>query len=122
MMPGTGTEEVAAHPQQAFGAPRGSTVSIESTRAIPVTSEPAAARKTRNRRVALARSRSENLDRLVNITLASIGLLLAAPIMLVFAALVKLTSPGPIFYTQARVGLDRRCARREAERLRPPDA
>ena len=28
--------------------------------------------------------------------------------MLVFAVLVKLTSPGPIFYTQARVGLDRR--------------
>ena len=28
--------------------------------------------------------------------------------MLVFAVLVKLTSPGPIFYTQARVGLNRR--------------
>jgi lipopolysaccharide/colanic/teichoic acid biosynthesis glycosyltransferase len=28
--------------------------------------------------------------------------------MLVFAVLVKLTSPGPIFYAQARVGLDRR--------------
>jgi lipopolysaccharide/colanic/teichoic acid biosynthesis glycosyltransferase len=28
--------------------------------------------------------------------------------MLVFAILVKLTSPGPIFYAQARVGLDRR--------------
>jgi lipopolysaccharide/colanic/teichoic acid biosynthesis glycosyltransferase len=31
--------------------------------------------------------------------------------MLVFAILVKLTSPGPIFYSQARVGLDRRRAR-----------
>jgi lipopolysaccharide/colanic/teichoic acid biosynthesis glycosyltransferase len=28
--------------------------------------------------------------------------------MFVFAILVKLTSPGPIFYAQARVGLDRR--------------
>jgi lipopolysaccharide/colanic/teichoic acid biosynthesis glycosyltransferase len=45
---------------------------------------------------------------MVNITLASIGLVLASPIMLVFAFLVKLTSPGPIFYAQARVGLDRR--------------
>jgi lipopolysaccharide/colanic/teichoic acid biosynthesis glycosyltransferase len=45
---------------------------------------------------------------MVNITLASIGLVLAAPIILVFAVLVKLTSPGPIFYAQARVGLDRR--------------
>jgi lipopolysaccharide/colanic/teichoic acid biosynthesis glycosyltransferase len=52
--------------------------------------------------------RSENLNRLLNITLASLGLVLAAPIMLVFAVLVKLTSPGPIFYAQARVGLDRR--------------
>ena len=47
----------------------------------------------------------------MNITLASIGLVLAAPIMLVFAVLVKLTSPGPIFYAQARVGLDRRRSR-----------
>jgi lipopolysaccharide/colanic/teichoic acid biosynthesis glycosyltransferase len=28
--------------------------------------------------------------------------------MLVFAVLVKLTSPGPIFYTQPRIGIDRR--------------
>ena len=55
-----------------------------------------------------ARLRSEKLDRIVNVVLASLGLVLAAPIMLVFAVLVKLTSPGPIFYTQARVGLDRR--------------
>jgi lipopolysaccharide/colanic/teichoic acid biosynthesis glycosyltransferase len=44
----------------------------------------------------------------MNIALASIGLVVAAPVMLVFGVLVKLTSPGPIFYTQARVGLDRR--------------
>jgi lipopolysaccharide/colanic/teichoic acid biosynthesis glycosyltransferase len=47
----------------------------------------------------------------MNVALASIALVLAAPVMLVFAVLVKLTSPGPIFYTQARVGLDRRRAR-----------
>jgi lipopolysaccharide/colanic/teichoic acid biosynthesis glycosyltransferase len=51
----------------------------------------------------------------VNITLASIGLILAAPILLVFAALVKLTSPGPIFYAQARVGLDRRRVRKSSD-------
>lgn len=54
------------------------------------------------------RPRSEELDRAVNVVIALIGLVLAAPVMLVFAALVKLTSPGPIFYSQARVGLDRR--------------
>lgn len=55
---------------------------------------------------------SENLHRLLNSTLAAIGLLLVAPIMLVFAVLVKLGSPGPIFYRQPRVGLDRRRATR----------
>jgi len=46
----------------------------------------------------------------MNVALSFIGLVLAAPIMLAFAVLVKLTSPGPIFYTQARVGIDRRRA------------
>lgn len=44
-----------------------------------------------------------------------LGLIVASPVLVVFAALVKLTSPGPIFYSQARVGLDRRrSARRES--------
>ena len=46
--------------------------------------------------------------RLLNIAVASIGLLIAAPLFVVIAALVKLTSRGPIFYKQRRVGLDRR--------------
>jgi lipopolysaccharide/colanic/teichoic acid biosynthesis glycosyltransferase len=79
----------------------------ESLRPIPIVQEPAP-RKASTPPAALARPRSESLDRAINITLASIGLVLAAPIMLVFAVLVKLTSPGPIFYAQARVGLDRR--------------
>jgi lipopolysaccharide/colanic/teichoic acid biosynthesis glycosyltransferase len=54
------------------------------------------------------RARSEKIDRAVNIVIAVIGLVLAAPVMLIFAAIIKLTSPGPIFYSQARVGLDRR--------------
>lgn len=44
----------------------------------------------------------------MNIVIASLGLLLVSPVMVVFAVLVKLTSPGPIFYSQPRVGLDRR--------------
>ncbi len=54
------------------------------------------------------RSRSEHLQRFMNVMIASVALILVSPIMLVFAALVTLTSPGPIFYSQARVGLDRR--------------
>jgi lipopolysaccharide/colanic/teichoic acid biosynthesis glycosyltransferase len=52
--------------------------------------------------------RSEKLDRTMNVVIAAVGLALASPIMLVFAALIKVTSPGPIFYSQARVGLNRR--------------
>jgi len=36
---------------------------------------------------------------------------LAAPLMLLIAVLVKLSSPGPVFYKQTRVGLDRRHGR-----------
>jgi sugar transferase (PEP-CTERM system associated) len=42
--------------------------------------------------------------RLLDMTSATLGLLLALPIMLVIAALVKLTSPGPVLYHQRRVG------------------
>lgn len=48
--------------------------------------------------------------RLLNVAVAGLGVLLAAPIMLVVAALVKLTSRGPVIYTQTRVGLDQRRA------------
>jgi len=44
----------------------------------------------------------------MNIIIASLALLLVSPVMLLFAVLVKLTSPGPIFYTQPRIGIDRR--------------
>lgn len=46
--------------------------------------------------------------RVVNIVVAIVGIVLTAPVMLVVAALVKLTSPGPVLYRQPRVGLDRR--------------
>ncbi len=48
------------------------------------------------------------MQRELNVVLAAIGLILALPVMLVVAILVKLTSPGPILYKQVRVGVDRR--------------
>jgi len=48
--------------------------------------------------------------RALNIAVAAVGLVVAAPVMLLVAVLVKLTSRGPVFYTQTRVGLDRRGA------------
>ena len=39
---------------------------------------------------------------------AAIALFLALPLLLLIAIAIKLTSRGPVFYTQERVGLDRR--------------
>jgi lipopolysaccharide/colanic/teichoic acid biosynthesis glycosyltransferase len=54
---------------------------------------------------------SEPARRALNLTVAGLGLLLTAPVMLVIAALIKLTSRGPVLYTQTRVGVDRRLER-----------
>ena len=54
---------------------------------------------------------SERLERAVNVAIASVGLVVASPIMLLVAIAVKLTSPGPILYTQVRVGKDTRTGR-----------
>ncbi|HSJ09825.1 MAG TPA: sugar transferase [Longimicrobiales bacterium] len=45
---------------------------------------------------------------LLNRLTAVVLLLLAAPLMLLIACLVRLTSPGPVIYRQRRVGVDRR--------------
>ena len=54
------------------------------------------------------RERSEAVSRVLNVAVASIGLVLTAPVMLIVAALVRLTSSGPALYSQTRVGVDRR--------------
>lgn len=46
--------------------------------------------------------------RALNVAVAAVSLVVAAPVMLAIAAAVKLTSPGPALYQQVRVGLDRR--------------
>ncbi|RYZ67758.1 MAG: undecaprenyl-phosphate glucose phosphotransferase, partial [Proteobacteria bacterium] len=48
------------------------------------------------------------LKRLTDFVAALTGLLLISPILIVVAILVKLTSRGPIFYSQERMGLDGR--------------
>jgi len=54
------------------------------------------------------RAQSERLSRAINLVVASIGLVLAAPLMLLIALAIRLTSKGPILYSQVRVGVDRR--------------
>lgn len=58
--------------------------------------------------VATQEQSHEGSRRFLNAMVAAIGLVVAAPLMLVIAILVKLTSPGPVFYRQTRIGIDRR--------------
>ena len=46
--------------------------------------------------------------RLLNVAVAAVGLVLALPVMLAVAAAVRISSPGPVIYSQLRVGVDRR--------------
>jgi lipopolysaccharide/colanic/teichoic acid biosynthesis glycosyltransferase len=46
----------------------------------------------------------EPVKRAIEVFLAVVLMVLAAPVMLVAAVLVKLTSPGPVFYSQTRIG------------------
>jgi lipopolysaccharide/colanic/teichoic acid biosynthesis glycosyltransferase len=48
------------------------------------------------------------IKRSIDIIGASVGIILTAPIMLILALLVKLDSRGPVFYSQTRVGMNRR--------------
>ena len=86
---------------------QGASETRESARSIPVIDERYHA-STAPRAEVHPRRRHETLDRVVNIALATAGLIFAAPLIFVFTLLVRLNSPGPIFYRQARVGLDRR--------------
>ncbi|MDH4132076.1 MAG: sugar transferase [Gemmatimonadota bacterium] len=56
----------------------------------------------------MPRARWELWSRGVNFALALIALVALTPLMLLIALAVKLTSRGPIFYSQTRIGLDRR--------------
>jgi Undecaprenyl-phosphate glucose phosphotransferase len=48
------------------------------------------------------------VKRAMDVVLAALGLVLLSPLLAVIAVLVKLTSPGPIFYRQERCGLNGR--------------
>ncbi|MGH7655296.1 MAG: sugar transferase [Gemmatimonadaceae bacterium] len=54
------------------------------------------------------RSARETRVRVLNIAVAATGIVLTSPVMLAIAAIVKLTSSGPVIYKQTRVGMDRR--------------
>jgi lipopolysaccharide/colanic/teichoic acid biosynthesis glycosyltransferase len=55
-----------------------------------------------------ASSNSDKGRRILNVVVAVLGMMAALPVMLLVALMVKLTSKGPVFFTQTRVGVDRR--------------
>jgi lipopolysaccharide/colanic/teichoic acid biosynthesis glycosyltransferase len=60
------------------------------------------------------RPRSELVSRIFNCALAVVMLIVASPVMLLTAVMIRLTSRGPVLYTQVRVGIDRRWNRTRA--------
>ena len=47
-------------------------------------------------------------DRIVDLAGALFGLIVFSPLMLVTALLIKITSPGPVLFSQERIGLHNR--------------
>lgn len=60
------------------------------------------------------RMRSELVSRVFNVSCAVVMLIIASPVLLLAALLIRLTSHGPVLYTQTRVGIDRRWNRTRA--------
>jgi lipopolysaccharide/colanic/teichoic acid biosynthesis glycosyltransferase len=54
----------------------------------------------------------------VNLTIALVALVILLPVMLLIALLVRVTSRGPVLYTQTRIGLDRRQTSRGSQNHR----
>lgn len=48
------------------------------------------------------------VKRTIDVVGAAVGLLLTIPLFIVLSVLIKLDSPGPVFYSQLRVGVNRR--------------
>jgi lipopolysaccharide/colanic/teichoic acid biosynthesis glycosyltransferase len=52
--------------------------------------------------------RRDRIERVINVTIALVGLVVTAPVWLAIAILIKLTSRGPVFYAQTRIGINTR--------------
>lgn len=55
--------------------------------------------------------------RSINMVVAAVFLLVLTPVIIAIAVLIRLDSPGPVFYRQIRVGLDRRTPHGEEDTI-----
>jgi lipopolysaccharide/colanic/teichoic acid biosynthesis glycosyltransferase len=65
-------------------------------------------------------ARGDALRRAFDIVAAALALLVLSPALALVALLIRLDSPGPVFYTQDRIGINRRRRERRAERRAIP--
>mgnify|MGYP002623259838 FL=1 len=79
-------------------------------KALSVESSPLSLRYRARNMIAEPRHvrRRDQAARVVNVIVAVIGIVITAPLMALVALAVKLTSRGPVIFTQQRVGIDRR--------------
>ena len=75
----------------------------------------------RRRRLIVLPKAQELAYRTLNLSIALVGLVVALPVMIVIALVIKLTSEGPVFFTQTRIGLNRRHLLGPGMRYRPAD-
>ena len=75
---------------------------------IPIALEEPHRPQRRYGQCSMTPSGTEVPRRLLHIAIALIALVALLPLALVIALAIKLSSPGPVFYTQFRVGLNRR--------------
>lgn len=61
------------------------------------------------------------LHRVFNAVIAFAALVLVLPLMVVIGLAIKLTSPGPVFFVQTRIGINRRRVLARGARYRPED-
>jgi exopolysaccharide biosynthesis polyprenyl glycosylphosphotransferase len=65
---------------------------------------------------------SQGTKRVIDVVLATVALVALAPVFVITAILVKWTSPGPVFFVQERVGLNKRTFRLYKFRTMSSDA
>ncbi|PNW55955.1 UNVERIFIED_CONTAM: galactosyl-1-phosphate transferase [Euhalothece sp. KZN 001] len=66
--------------------------------------DPLLVRQKKDKSIALVAKDGEILKRLFDIAFSSVVLVIGSPLYLLLAILIKISSPGPIFYIQERIG------------------
>ena len=69
----------------------------------------------------MPRERSEWVCRALNVVLAALALVILLPVMALIALTIRYASCGPVFYSQVRIGLDRRSRRSGSDERRVYD-